>query len=189
MKWSMPGLPVHHWLLAFTQTHVHWSVMPSNHLILCHPFSSCLKSFPAWASFQMSQLFPSGGQSIGASASVSVLPMSIQGWFPLRLTGLISVLSKGLSSVFSNTTAWKHQFLGAQPSLWSCLTSVQDYWKDHSLDHTDLGKVMSLPFNTLSRLVMAFLPRSDHLPISWLQSPSAVVLEPTKRDSVTTSTF
>ena len=74
MNCSMAGFPVHHQLSEFTQTHVHWSVMPSNHLILCHPFSSCLKSFPAWASFQMSQLFPSGGQSIGVSASTSVLP-------------------------------------------------------------------------------------------------------------------
>ena len=80
------------------------------------PFSSCPQSFPASGSFPMSQLFPSGGQSIGASASV--LPVNIQGWFPLGLTGLISLLSKGLSRVLSNTTIWKHQFFGAQP-LWS----------------------------------------------------------------------
>ena len=73
------------------------------------PFSSCLQSFPASESFPVSQLFPSGGQSTGASASVSVLPMNIQGWFPLRLTGLISLLSKGLSGVFFSTTVLKHQ--------------------------------------------------------------------------------
>ena len=80
------------------------SVMPSNHLILCVPFSSCSQSFPASGSFQMSQLFPSGGQSIGVSASTSVLPMNIQDWFPLGRTGWISLQSKGLSRVFSNIT-------------------------------------------------------------------------------------
>ena len=83
------------------------------------PFSSCSQSFPASGSFPMSRLFTSGGQSIGASASASVLPVNIQGWFPLGLTGLISLLSKGLSRVFSSTTIWKHQFFGTQPSLWS----------------------------------------------------------------------
>ena len=81
------------------------------------PFSSCPKSFPASGSFLMSQLLTSGGQSIGASASV--LPMNIQDWFPLGWTGWISLQSKGLSRVFSNTTVQKHQFFGAQPSLWS----------------------------------------------------------------------
>ena len=83
------------------------------------PFSSCLQSFPASGSFPMSQVFASGGQSIGASASASVLPMTIQDWFPLGLTGLITLLSKGLSRVFSSTTVWKHQLFSAQPSLWS----------------------------------------------------------------------
>ena len=82
------------------------------------PFSSCLQSFPASGSFLMSRLFMSGGQSIGASASASVLPINIQDWFPLRLTGWISLQSKGLSRVLSNTTVQKHQFFGAQPSLW-----------------------------------------------------------------------
>ena len=90
----------------------------------CHPiisfsvvlFSSCLQSSPAPGSFQMSQLFTSGGQCIGASASASVLPMNIQDWFPLGWTGWIFLQSKGLSRVFSNTTVQKHQFFGAQPS-------------------------------------------------------------------------
>ena len=80
-------------------------------------FSSCPKPVPASLSFPMNRLFTSGGQSI--EASVSVLPMNIQGWFPLGWTGLISLQSKELSSVFSNTTIWKYQFFGAQPSLWS----------------------------------------------------------------------
>ena len=81
------------------------------------PFSSCLQSFPALGSFPMSQFFQSGGQSIGVSASASVLPMNIQDWFPLGWTGWISLQSKGFSRVFSNTTVQKHQFFGAQLSL------------------------------------------------------------------------
>ena len=82
------------------------------------PFSSHLQSFPASGSFQMSLFFTLGDQSIGASASASVLPMNIQDWFPLRWTGWISLQSKGLSRVSSNTTVQKHQFFGAQLSLW-----------------------------------------------------------------------
>jgi len=82
------------------------------------PFSSCLQSFPASGSFQMTHFFASGGQSIGVSASASVLPMNIQDWFPLGLTGWLSLLSKGLSRVFSNTTVQKHQLFGVQLSLW-----------------------------------------------------------------------
>ena len=81
------------------------------------PFSSCLQSFPASGSFPMSQLFTSDGQSIGVSASASVLPMNIQDWFPFGWTGWVSLQSKGLSRVFSNTTVQKHQFFGAQLSL------------------------------------------------------------------------
>ena len=98
-------------------------------------FSSCLQSFPASVSLPIIRLFASDGQSIGASALVSVLPMNIQGRFPLGLTGLISLQSKGLSRVFSSTIAWKHQFFGALPSLWSTLTSISAYWKHHSLDY------------------------------------------------------
>ena len=103
---------------------VHSNTCPSSQW--CHPatsssvipFSSCLQSSPASGSFLMSQLFTSGGQSTGATTSASVLPMNIQDWFSLGLTGLISLQSKGLSRVFSNTTVQKHQFFGAQPSLW-----------------------------------------------------------------------
>ena len=92
------------------------SVMPSNHLILCRPLSSCLQSFPASGSFPVSQFFASGGQSIEVSASTSVLSMNIQDWFPLRLTNWISLQSEGLSKVFSNTAVQKHQFFGIQLS-------------------------------------------------------------------------
>ena len=97
------------------------------------PFSSCLQSFPASGSFQMSQLFTSGGQSIGISASASVLPRNSQDWIPLGWTGWISLQSKGFSRVFSNTTVQKHQFFGTQ--LYSpTLTSMHDYWKNHTFD-------------------------------------------------------
>ena len=94
-------------------------VMPSNHLILCRPLLLCLQSFPELGSFLVNQFFTSGNQSIGASASASVLPMNIQDWFPLGSTGLISLQSKGLSWIFSNTTVKTHQFFCGQPSLWS----------------------------------------------------------------------
>ena len=95
-------------------------------------FSSFPQSFPASGSFQMSQFFASGGQSIGVSASASVLPMNIQDWFPLGGTGWISLQSKGPSRVFSNTTVQKHQLFGAFHS--PTLTSIHDHWKNHSLD-------------------------------------------------------
>ena len=106
------------------------SVMSPNHLILCRPLLLPPSTFPASGSFPMSQFFASGGQSIGASASV--LPMNIQGWFPLGIIGLITLQSKGLSRVFSNTGIQKHQFSGTQlhgPTL----TSTHDYWKSIAL--------------------------------------------------------
>ena len=93
-------------------------------------FSFSPLSFPESGSFPMSRLFTSAGQSLGVSTSASVLPMNIQGCFPLGWTGLISLQSKGLSRVFSSTTVRKHQLFGAQPSLWSTLTSEHDYWKN-----------------------------------------------------------
>ena len=102
------------------------------------PFSSCLQSFPASGSFPMSQFFTLGGQSIGASATASVLPINIQDWCPLGWTGLISLQSKGLSRGFSNTTVQKHQFFSTQLSLCPTLTSIHDHWKNHSFDYTEL---------------------------------------------------
>ena len=108
------------------------------------PFSSCLqsfpasRSFPALGSFPQSWLFKSGDQSIGASISASVLPVNIQGGYPIWLTGLTFLLSKGLSRVFSNTTIQKHQFFGTQPSLWSSSHIIHDYCNNHNFDYTDL---------------------------------------------------
>ena len=116
MDCSMPRLPVHHQLLEIAPTHVHQvgDAVQTFHPVI--PFSSCLQSFPTSGSFQMSQ-FASGGQIIGVSASTSVLPMNTQDWSPLEWTGWISLQSKGLSRVFSNTTVQKHQFFSTQLSL------------------------------------------------------------------------
>ena len=117
MNGSMSGFPVHYQLLEPAQTHVHRvgdAIQPSHPL--SSPSSLCLQSFPALQPFQMSQFFTSGGQNIGVSASASVLPMNTQDWSPLGWTGWISLLSKGLSRVFSNTTVQKHQLFGAQLS-------------------------------------------------------------------------
>ena len=148
------------------------------------PFTSCLQSFPASGSFPMSQFFASGGQSIGVSASESVLPMNIQEWFPLGLTGWISLQSKGLSRTFSNT--------GSKAPILQCsaffMVQLSHLYMNTGktiflIRQTFVGKVMSLLFNMLSRLVIAFISRSKRLLISWLQSPSAVILEPPKIDS------
>ena len=120
MDCGMPGFPVCHQLLELTQTHVHRvgdAIQPSVSSSVI-PFS-CLQSFPPSGSFPVSQFFTSGGQSIGVSASASVLPVNIQDWFPLGWTCWISLQSRGLSRDFSNTTVWKHQFFSVQPSLWS----------------------------------------------------------------------
>ena len=115
MDYCMPGFPVNHQLPEFTQLISIESVMPSNHLILCRPL--LLPSiFPIIRVFSNESLFASGGQSTGVSVSTSVLPMNIQDWFPLGWTGWISLQSKGLSRVFSNSTVQKHQF-SAQLSL------------------------------------------------------------------------
>ena len=168
--------------IKFSDAIHQWGV---SDLILCHPFSSCLQSFLAPESSPVSQFFASGGQNIRVSASV--LPTNIQDWFPLGFTGLISLQSKGLSRVFSNTTA-------------SVLRCSAFYIVQHSHPYmttgktialtrqTFVGNVMSLLFNMLSRLVIIFLPRSKCLLISWLQSPSAVILEPPKIKSYTVST-
>ena len=116
MNRSTPGLPVHHQLPEFTQTHVHRvsdAIQPSHPLLSPSPLAS---NPSQQESFPMSQLFTWGGQSIGVSASTSVLRMNTQNWSPLGWTGRISLQSKGLSRVFSNTTVQKHQFFGAQPS-------------------------------------------------------------------------
>ena len=133
------------------------------------PFSFLPQSFPASGSFPMSRLFASGGQSIRAPASASVLPVNIEGWFPLGLTGLMSLQSKGLSRVFSSTTVWKHQFFGAQSLLWSN-SNIYTWLLKKTIAltiRTFVSKVMSLLFNML--FVIALLPRTKGLLISCLQ--------------------
>ena len=139
------------------------------------PFSFCLQSFPASGPFPMSQLFASGRQSIGVSASTSVLPLNTQDWSPLGWTGWVSLQSKGLSRVFSPgskaSILRRSTFLIVQlfhPHVTTGKTIALTRW-------TFVDKVMSLLFNMLSRLVITFLPRSKRLLISWLQSPSAVI--------------
>ena len=134
----------------------------------------------------MSEFFASDGQS---SASASVLPMDIQGLFPLGWTGWISCSPRD-SQESSPTPQFKSINSLALSFLYSpTLTSMHDYWKNHSLDYMDLCcKVMSLLFNMLSRLVITSLQRSKHLLSSWLQSPSAVILEPQNIKSATVST-
>ena len=138
----------------------------------------------------MSCLLASDDQNTGASASASLLPVNSQSLSPLSLTGLISLLSKGLSGLFSSTTVQRHQFFGALLLYSPTLTTVDNHWEDHSLDYTDLCWQSNISaFQHTPRFVIAFLPRSKRLLISWLQSPSTVILKPKKRKSVTTSTF
>ena len=139
------------------------------------PFYSHLQSFPASGSLQMTRFFTSGGQSIGVSASASAFPMNIQDRVPLGWTGWISLQSKGLSRVSSNTTVQNNQFFGPQLSLYPYMTTRENIPLTRQ---AFVGKVMSLLFNMLSRLVIAFLPMSKRLLISCMQSPFAVIWEP-----------
>ena len=139
MDCSTPCFSVLHHLPEFVQTHVHWvgdAIQPSHPLLT--PSSPALNLSQHQEFFPMSWLFASGGQSIGASASASVLPKNIQGWFPLGLTGLLSLLSKGLSRVFSSTTNWKHHSSKLSLLYGPTLTTVHDYWKNHCFDYVDL---------------------------------------------------
>ena len=140
------------------------------------PFSFCLQPFPASGSFLTSWLFTSSDQNIGASASA--LPVNIQDWLPLQLTGLISLQSKRLSRVFSNTK-FKSITSSSLSLLYSpTITSICGYWKTTALARrTFVGKVMSLLFNMPSRLAKAFLPRSKCLLIPWLQSIFSAILK------------
>ena len=142
---KLPRLLLSPWVCSDSYPLSHWG----------HPIisSSCPQSFPPSGSFPMSQLFPSGGQSIGASAPV--FPVNIQGWFPLGLTSSISLLSKGLSRVSSSTTAWKHQFFSAL--LLYGPTVYMTTGKARALTICTSGsKVMALLFNMLSRLVIVY---------------------------------
>ena len=136
MDCSMPGFPVLHYLLEFAQIHVHWV---SDAIQLSYPLlppSPSALSLSHHLSLPVSQQFTSVSQIIGASVSASVLPMNVQDWSPLGLTDLISMLSKGLSRVFSNTTIQKHQFFGL--IYGPTLISVHDYWQNYNFDYMDL---------------------------------------------------
>ena len=160
MYCSISGFPVHHQHPEIAQTCVHWvsdAIQPS------HPLSSpslpAFNFFPVSGSFPISQSFALGGQSIGVSTSALVLPMNIQDWFPLRWACLISLQSKGLSTVFINTTVQKHEFFGIQLSLWSN-SHIHTWLLEKTIAlirWTFVSKVMSLLFNMLSRLVITFL--------------------------------
>ena len=160
MKCSMPGFPVLHYLPEFAQTHVCWvgDAIQSSHSLLP-------PSPPALNLFQCQDIFHwvvSPHQVARASASASVLPVNIQSWFPSGLSGLISLLSKGLSRAFPNTPIRKHQSFGAQPSLWSN-SHIHTTGKTMALTmQAFVSKVIFLHFNSLSWFVIAFLPRSKH---------------------------
>ena len=165
MNRSMPGLPVHHQLLDLPKLICIELVMPSSHLILCRPLLLLPPSLPASGSFPMNWLFAWGGQSIGVSASASILPMNTQDWSPLGWTGWISLQSKGLSRVFFQHHTSKASIL--QRSAFFTIQLSHLYTTTGkttgSTRQTFVGKVMSLIFNILSRLVITFLPRSKHL--------------------------
>ena len=149
-----------------------------NNLILHHPFLLLSSIFPSIRVFSNESALHIKWPKHQSFSFKSVLPMNIQDWFPLGLTSLISLVSNRLSRAFSSTTVQKHQFFGVLPYMTTGKTIALTIW---SFD----GKVMSLLFNILSRFVIAFLPRSNHLLISWQQSPSAIILEPKKRKSST----
>ena len=159
---SMPGLPVYQQLPEFTQTHVHWvgdAIWPSYHLLSSLLFSI----FPSIRIFQMNQFFSSGGQSTGASASASVLPMNIQDWSPLGWIGWLSLKSKGLKNLQHHSS--KASIL--QHSAFFIVQVSHLYMTTRKtialIRQTFVDKVIFLLFNMLPRLVIAFLPRSKHL--------------------------
>ena len=185
MNCSMPGFLVLHHRWSLLKLLSIESVIPHSHLILCHPL--LLPSiFPSIRVFPKELVLRNGGQTIGASALASILPVNIQDWFPLGLTGLISLQLKGLSRVFSSITIGIHQYFShfmVQPlSLiyGKTLTSIHDHWKNHIFDYNGnlLAKSYLWCLGLDTKFVIAFLPRSKCLLISRQQSLSPVILEP-----------
>ena len=174
MDCSTPGLPVYHQFLKPAQAHVHCigdAIQPFRPLLSASPLAFNLSSIRVFSNESALHIrWP----NIGVSVSTSVLPMNTQDWSPLGWTGWISLKSKGLSRIFSNTRVQKHQFFGAQ--LFFIVQLSHPYMttgKTIALTRrTFVDKVMSLLLNMLSRLVITFLPRRKRLLISWLQSPS-----------------
>ena len=192
MYCSTPGLPVHHQLSELTQTHVHplcqWYHLTISSSVLS---SSCLQSFPASGSLPMSQFFASGGQRTGVSASASVPSNDNPGLISFRMDWLNLLAVQGTLRSLLQHHSSKASILRcsaffivqlSHPYMTTRKTIALTRWNF-------VGKVMPLLFNMLSRLVIAFLPRSKHLLILWLMSPSAVILEPKNIKSVTVSPF
>ena len=176
MYCSKPGSSALHYF----QVHVHWisvTIQPSHPLVPTSPFAFHVSHHQGH--FQWNSCSHQVAKVLELQLQ-HVFPMNIQGWFPLGLTALISLLSKWLSRLFSSTTIWKHQFFGAHPFYGSTLTYMTTGKTIALTRCTFVGKVISLLFNMLSRFVIAFLPRSKCLWISWLRSPSAVILGPPK---------
>ena len=194
MNCSIQGLPVLYQHLGFIQTHVHrvsdattsltrwtwvWMNAISSSVI---PFSSCPQSLPASESFPMSQLYARDGQSTGVSALASFLPKKSQDWSPSQWTGWICLQFKGLKSLLQH-----HSSTASILQRSACFTVQLSHpymmtGKNIALTRqTFVGKIMSLPFNRLSILVITFLPKSKHHLISWLQSPSAMIFEPSEK--------
>ena len=190
MDCSMPGLPVPHHFPEFAQVHVHCisnAIQPSHPLMSSSPSALNLSQHQ---SFPMSHLFTSDDhQNTRASASASVLPVITQIWSPLDWFDLLAAQGtlKSLLQHHNSKTSilWGSAFFTVQLSKLYMITGKTIVLTIRIF----FGRVMSLLFNTLSRFVIAFLPRSNHLLISWLQSPSTMILEPKKKKSVTTSSF
>ena len=174
MHCSTPGFPVLHYLPESAKTHVQWvddAIQPS-----CCPLYPYLQSFPASGSFPKRRLIALGGQSIGASTSASVLPMNIQDWFPLGLSGLISSQSKGLSRVLSRTTVRKHRFFGTWSSLWSNSDIRVFYsFQPNILFVTDGSNISAYKFHTENILHSASLIWQWSSPFPWQHYVSIIV--------------
>ena len=169
MDCSPPGFPVLHHLTVRSNSHPLSRSCPPAILSSVFPFSSCLQSFPSSRSFPVSQLFTSGGQSIGPSVSASVLSVNIQGQLPLGLTGLISLQSKRSHESSPALQLESISFSALRLLCGPTLTSIHDCWKNHSFDQMVFcWEVISLLFNILSRFVIAFFPQGARVLISWL---------------------
>ena len=165
MDCSMTCFPVLHYLPQFAQTHIHWvsdAIQPSHPLL---PPSLLVLNLSQHRLFAKESVLCLRWPKYWSFSSSISLPMNIQGWFPLGLTGFLSPWGPRDSEVFSSTTVWKHQFFGAQSSLWSN-SHIHTWLLEKTVTlaiQTFVDKVVSLLFNMLSRFVIAFLPRSKHL--------------------------
>ena len=189
MNCSTPGFPVLHHLLEFAQLMSIELVIPSNCLILCHPLCLLLSLFPSVRFFSNESAVCSRWPKYW-NFSFSISPFNeYSGLISIRIDWFDHLAVQGILKIlFSSTTVQRHQFFGSQPFYFPVLISIHDYWKKHSFDYKCyVSKAVSLIFNMLSSFVIAFLPRSKNLLISWLRSPSTVILQTKKIKSVTVS--